>query len=136
LRVGGFELKQRMSKERRREATSEWGRVRASGVPHGGCRPGIAQRANMSRPPGATGWLRIRRARNLSQVADVALFCPLTPGRHDRTCRHAGPRLKIRYSNPPDAIISSYRVRRTQRCTSSEICYKLMLDLDMLKKVQ
>jgi hypothetical protein len=52
--------------------------------------------------------------------ADVARSSPLTPGSHDKSCRHAGPRLEFSNSHPPDRI-GANRVRRLRRCASSEI---------------
>jgi hypothetical protein len=95
-----------------------------TGVPRGGLPTGLCSSMQTC---------RIHRARLHAQVADVAAFCPLAAGRLDRTYRHARPRLEMRYSHLPDAI-SPYHVRRIEWCTRSKICYKLMLDSDMLEK--
>jgi hypothetical protein len=118
---------QRARTKRRREATGE---RRAA--------PGDANRvitwhANLSRPAASTGAISIRWTRLLSHVADVAHFRPLAPGGHDRTYRHAGPRLEICLSRPPHAI-STCQIRRLRRCPIFEICCKWMLVLEMLRK--
>jgi hypothetical protein len=80
---------------------------------------------------------RNRRARQVgfeSAGRDFFLrWAPLAPGSRDNTCQHAGPCLEFSYSYPPDRI-GPNRVGRLRRCPNSDISYKLMLHLQMLKK--
>jgi hypothetical protein len=66
---------------------------------------------------------RNRRVRQQAQVADMADFGPLASGGCDRCCRHAGPRLKMRVSRPPDNKVA-YFCNNLQTMPSSEIAEK------------
>jgi hypothetical protein len=122
--------RERAKREEESEATGEWGRLGCSaGVP-----TGLAPRMQTC---------RIRRVRQAGfesagrdfflRWADVAPSSPLAPGSRDNTCQHAGPRLEFSYSYPPDTICPN-RIGRLRRCPNSDISYKLMLHLKMLKK--
>jgi hypothetical protein len=99
-------------------------------VQRGGCRPVSTPHADMSYPADPTGWFRIRRARLLSQVGRRGSF-PSTRARRMR--QHLPACLEFSISYPPDTICPN-RIGRLRRCPNSDISYKLMLHLIMLKK--
>jgi hypothetical protein len=99
-------------------------------VQRGGADRVSTPHADMSDPPGATGWFRIRRARLLFQVADVAPFLSTRARKSRQHLPACGP---PSYSYPPDTICPN-RIGRLRRCPNSDISYKLMLHLKMLKK--
>jgi hypothetical protein len=124
----GLSWRRETAKERGRERSN--GRVRATGCSAGGADRLAPPHADMSYPPDPTAWFRIRRARLLSLVGRRVSF----PSTRARRMRQPLPAcLDFTMSYPPDSK-SPNRIGRLRRCPNSDISYKLMLHLIMLKK--